>query len=56
MMLQPSVSITGESTLAITTHNAWYVNEGDITGLDYLIQVFIDNDREFNFDFVQADY
>jgi hypothetical protein len=43
MMLKPSGDVTGSgATLAITTHNAWFVNEGDIIGHNYKIQAYID--------------
>ncbi len=43
MMLLPSGPVTGSgATLAVTTHNAWFQNEGNIIGFNYAVQAYID--------------
>ena len=57
MILVPNADVAGSgATLAITTHNAWYVNEGNIAGHDYLVQVYIGQKSKANFLFSQAAY
>jgi hypothetical protein len=57
MILVPNADVTGtDATLAITTHNAWYVNEGNIGNHNYEIQVYINQKSKANFLFSQAAY
>jgi hypothetical protein len=52
MILVPNADVTGSgATLAITTHNAWYVNEGNIANHNYKIQVYINQLSKANFEF-----